>query len=919
MATLLNYIDSASESMGEVDETFSIEVVTDVDSEIKDLKAQLRIMDAETNYSDEALSKYQEIRDTVKKLEAYKDNKYPAFDEIRKIINKLDDLNKPFLREVGSKFFSYKGTVSKGDKIRENEDMGGIYNTEVSGYLFRGVSLRDYNRIKELGYIDTDMRGVISKDEGINLASSAGTSFNYLPDNEEGVVMAIKVSDPNNLFQIGADDYVRASKPIPFTDVKMVTTPSIGMAFTAIKGGKTIPVQLKEVKHKEFGLTKSEVAEYKSTMMGLRVRSTSELSDKLKQGFLPEGYFNPNRISLNSTNIYNGEEITDILTNTELQEKIKAFIYKLGRLDNEVLNDVYTDENFLVIKDGTKNGIGKFNLENPYLIERAALEVLGGITSREEFEEVLFSDDSVNLLTTPYLESQGTKADLFTKFKAFKDIAEIQVIEGNLQPKTDSTREVLEQVLTEPKTTQLEENLKYLLDLEADVYASNPEAVSKLLKAVTKDMLNIGLDVTEFEKVKQGKTVEELKSFLDSVYSFLTTETDLAFDNLINTYNEFFKVSSEFKYRKLVISDRISKQNSFFLEDSTLDIKLFNDNGLIPIGENVYKRFKTGESLETSYENLYKSITTHGYNSILNEDAFKPSGFDSDGTLNLSKVTDPNNKDNIIRDIKAYIQAQTVDIFVGEENISQEVLEEYVLKFNYINRSNDLNKFTKIPSMETEYSNFKTPVSNEEYLKSDFIADFFRKSLKEKSLNSLEFTEFYSNFAITNAGIKLVNTDPISLMHIDKYIADNKDLVDYLKLHKSGIDLDTTIQEDPKQDDLFLRNYYINFPTALKAYRGDYSKLSNKTLIAENKSPFLRLGDGVYEMIYGIGSKGVYGKLSQVEGMFKQYRTTLRPPTLDIDISELSAIDVNIESELEVNNIYSEEEKNEINNQYDNC
>ena len=269
--------------------------------------------------------------------------------------------------------------------------------------------------------------------------------------------------------------------------------------------------------------------------------------------------------------------------------------------------------------------------------------------------------------------------------------------------------------------------------------------------------------------------------------------------------------------------------------------------------------------------------------------------------------------------MKAYIQAQIGEIYVGEETISQEDLERYALMFNYINRSTDLNKFTTKPTITREYSTFLQEIDNQGYLQTDFVADFNKEKLRAKASKSVAFEEFYNNFEISNVGIKLVNQDPITISKISKYLDKNKNLVNYLKLHKQGIDLNPIVNEDPIIDDLFMRNYYVNFPTAIPAFKGDYNKLSEGTMLAKTKAPFIRVSEGLYEIMSGVGSQGIYGKLKVQEGAFKSYDTTLSPPSLDIDISEISAIDANLNIETELKNLYSEEEKAKINNEQDNC
>ena len=120
-------------------------------------------------------------------------------------------------------------------------------------------------------------------------------------------------------------------------------------------------------------------------------------------------------------------------------------------------------------------------------------------------------------------------------------------------------------------------------------------------------------------------------------------------------------------------------------------------------------------------------------------------------------------------------------------------------------------------------------------------------------------------------------------------------------------------------DDLFLRNYYTNFPTALKAYKGNYSSLPEGVIVAKTKDAFIRINGGVYELVNGLGREGVYGKLRVNDGVFRSYDIEMQPPTIDLDISELASIDANIEQIVVIKNLYNEEEENQINNKYDKC
>ena len=211
----------------------------------------------------------------------------------KEVENFLSDLNKPYLSKVldlasieaiytGKKVYVGE-SLYRGDLIFEegkemsDEGVGKAYEVLGDGYVFRGVSLSDFERIKEQGFIDTDTRGAIVSSEGTNLARKPSTSFYYLPTipyigkdteqdkvkgrrtAEEGVVMAIKVTPENrkSMFFIENDSYIRTRENIPFSDVHFFTTPSVEGRFTSVStdaiglATKPLTVKLNETLTKE--------------------------------------------------------------------------------------------------------------------------------------------------------------------------------------------------------------------------------------------------------------------------------------------------------------------------------------------------------------------------------------------------------------------------------------------------------------------------------------------------------------------------------------------------------------------------------------------------------------------------------------------------------------------------------------------
>ncbi len=149
-------------------------------------------------------------------------------EELDAILKPLQDLRGNDDVKVESQYF--KGVFreippyKRGEKIGESQEMGPMYKAvpNRSTILFRGVTRDDWDRMQDQGYLDTDMRGAISRDEGMNMTHSTGTAAYYLPDGDEGVVLAIETKDAN-VFKIEPDEYLRTHDKIPIEKVVKVS------------------------------------------------------------------------------------------------------------------------------------------------------------------------------------------------------------------------------------------------------------------------------------------------------------------------------------------------------------------------------------------------------------------------------------------------------------------------------------------------------------------------------------------------------------------------------------------------------------------------------------------------------------------------------------------------------------------------
>jgi hypothetical protein len=163
------------------------------------------------NYDD----RWADIRQELRRIESYFEDGYffaNKDDEKYQMLDFLKNLN-----------YSDNLTYKKGKKIRmlPNSNIP-VYRATGNKTLFRGVSLKDWDRIKNQGFIDSDMRSAIFETEGINLGQTPNEASYYLPHNEEGVILAVS---PKNLDLYMLDDeYIRVFEPIPIKNIIKVSS-----------------------------------------------------------------------------------------------------------------------------------------------------------------------------------------------------------------------------------------------------------------------------------------------------------------------------------------------------------------------------------------------------------------------------------------------------------------------------------------------------------------------------------------------------------------------------------------------------------------------------------------------------------------------------------------------------------------------
>lgn len=657
-------------------------------------------------------------------------------------------------------------------------------------------------------------------------------------------------------------------------------------------------------------LNEEERLQVKEAMLNTSFNSSEELMLELSNTFFPNGGFEVVRDELSKSNIYTPSEQKNILDDELVQNKIKDIYFKIKN-SPVVNNDMFVDKNFITIENTDTNVIGKYKVVNPFIAEKEALKTLAGTNTREEFEEKLLESE-LDYLKENYFNNKFSEEDLFYKLSNYKLVEEKSIENGELVSNLDNDiTELMQETLTDPSNTQLIEVINYVNEIPSTIWFNNEPEIKTLLKDLSSKAIDIGIDLVGIEEFYDVRSPEEFKQLFDAIDIFMNSQTEETFSNLTNLYKNFFGTTENISYRPVATESK----NSIYLQTDKSAYELFSKFGLLPIDKNVYRIVNNSRPLDEVYNNVYLNVLQNP--SILPRKAYESFALDNEGTLDRSILNKPENQSMVIQKMKDFVRSEIGNIDSYGETRDTEMLEKMYLYSSFFNTS--LNNIGTSPQVEGEVNLIMNPISNQEYVTSDFISDFNKSYLREKLKNSELFKEFYSNFKVTSKGIKLINTDPITMTRLDIELQKRPDLKNHLLLQK-----DSPIKSDNSldyviEDELLMRNFYANYPVALKRFTEEYTVIDNNTVISKTPDNFIRVDQGLFEMSDSFGEFSVFKRIEENKSNYKTYSPQFTKPINDTDLSGYSIKESNEESNVDINNIYSTKQEASIDNKIDNC
>jgi len=639
-------------------------------------------------------------------------------------------------------------------------------------------------------------------------------------------------------------------------------------------------------------LSESELQQSRMMMNDLGMDSLFTLTTRMNSLFQPNGYFEIDEKRLLKSGIYSQEEIEALNPNKMRDLLARMNVYNL---DFDVFSDntrIFTSTTKFKDTEAEKTIFGTFPFVNEQDIIKTISDTANGDFSKPSlvkaiadsaFSALLDSSSFINRITN-YLQDKTNVPVLFFDGNTFTS--------RNLSTFTTTRNTILANV----DTVELEETLDFLESIEEEVWDDKKSAIKKLLKETTSELLQYNVDVVGIEQNfsnRQGvidlvrSTVGMLNNPVDeNINSFSLIKDSL----IVPPMNSVLETLPE-KYKPL----NIVRVDTNFSEDA-----LFENSGLIRIDNSgLYQRVQ-----RTSLENLYDAVYRAYLENTINID---PKYFDTEN-LKLAE-----NEIFTREGIRRFIQSREIgfDSSFGEE------ISLYQVIFDH-------------SPLGTNQASF---AENPEYLKTEFVSDFYAYQLEQKSNNTPVYNKILKYFSITDADITLSNPN------VDVTgIRFEKELRDYAKLKKEGIIKTLTETDDYINEDLEA----LNNPDSVKELQmGNFISDEEFIITAPNTDLYLRTGENIYRKLLDSVDGSIYGQIRVEENnvyfdtntnfSFNRNRAEQKLNSAVRSIEPILPQEVNMETlevttkqsvndtNLEMTNLYPQSELENIQKEFNEC
>lgn len=624
----------------------------------------------------------------------------------------------------------------------------------------------------------------------------------------------------------------------------------------------------------EEALSIQEEIDLVNTITGLGLTSYNQLSTKIENSLVKEGVIVFTKNNLKASGLYNDYEINYILNNLGVQDSIRRVRQALKTADNKVLPEV--DSNF-VVKTSNINLFGKQEILNPFIVEEEVNRAIAGKDLKVDIDDIPYDSIKNN-----YKNNSSFKDDLDSRAKNSRNLPVKKIDKGQLVDKTTNTsKETFKKTIDFDLKDTLLGDIYYLASVTPEVWNSSLEEISEVLRGLNNNAAKAGIDFLDLESKVYTRSQGNILSFLSELSNLLENPSEENMDDFSSKYSSFFNITDETVTKTVVTNDG----TNVYIDTDLSESELFNRFGLLKERGNIYKEVVPIETVEEAYDIL-----------LSNKDKI-PGGIET------------------VEELKGFISNLVFEYETEDFNINQSDLERLIIHKIYF----------KAPLKEEKnidkHGRTRASVSSVDYkyITEEYPSDFYKEYLAEKRAGSEEFTNFYSNFMVSEKGITLKNSDPITINNIRMYMGEALSQYNIVSKH-----LDIPIEEEvdsPVVEDMqYNREYAISNPGSVPKLKGDFIKISDKTIAVRNEvENIVKTPTGLYELDYQSGDVMFYNKLPEGSADYHSYGQHKSKTFSDVNTMGYSAMEITPESFITAKNYYTKKELEEINKENFNC
>lgn len=474
------------------------------------------------------------------------------------------------------------------------------------------------------------------------------------------------------------------------------------------------------------------------------------------------------------------------------------------------------------------------------------------------------------------IETRGG-SQLFQEMSQFNNIPVKEIVDGELVDKVNTeVRDTLEATLKEPENNALEVTLNNIEGYSSTVWNTSPQAVKTLLKDIKKQALTINVDLRGLSETYDTKSQAEILNVTRSLDFMLKNPTEATMDNFINVYQDFTGVIQEVERAVVKVEEKYRELPLVKLETEDSEYKVFKEQGLLKVQDDVYIKTDANEKSLAEVEDLMAT----------NVQVFPA------GTIQA----DLSNKALVKEDLNSYVESQMADVLTNDAEYDVDAVKKLIYYKTYFGTETSKTAENNHPMQLSQLSNVE--ITNRDYLTGDFIATVRNKQLRGENA-------VLDNLIFSDKGIQLKYTDEISVDAMNEYLKEDEDLRNYFLISKNtnfevtGVDSNELISE---------RDIYVNGATK-EIFTDNYKTINAETVQAKTSDDFISIGLDNYERV----SSDFFAKLDKNESGFLTINNS--QPTLNVDTANYNS--AKAEAEIEVKNKYSKEEGKNIDDSLD--